>query len=67
MRKEELIVGERYRYKRVTRDEKTKERVVKQKIMKLVAKHKYFAVFDTGVGKKTCLSYWEINKRLSRA
>lgn len=62
-----LIVGKRYRYKRATRDEKTKERVVKQKIMKLVAKHKYFAVFDTGVGKKTCLSYWEINKRLSRA
>ena len=38
MRKEELIVGERYKYKRVTRDEKTKEQVVKQKIMKLVAK-----------------------------
>lgn len=67
MRKEELIVGEKYKYKRVTRDEKTKEQVVKQKIMKLVAKHKYFAVFDTGVGKKTCLSYWETNKRLSRA
>ena len=30
MRKEELIVGERYKYKRVTRDEKTKEQVVKQ-------------------------------------
>ena len=66
MTAEELKVGESYIYRRTSIVQRTGEKRVKEKKVKLVGKYPFIAVFKQKHGKKIALTWWEVMKRILR-
>lgn len=61
---EELKVGESYIYRRTSIVQRTGEKRVREKKVKLVGKYPFIAVFEQKHGKKIALTWWEVMKHI---
>lgn len=63
---EELKVGESYIYRRTSIVQRTGEKRVKEKKVKMIGKYPFIAVFEQKHGKKIALTWWEVMRKIFR-